>query len=340
MDAQLFGAERRPERGHDQGQAGRGVGRDQPVGQPVQPGQLTAGGGVNRLAGDQRHHVVRVCADRIQVGHDPALAQDHDAVGQPEHLIDVVAGQQDRRALLPQPGDQLLHLGRLHHPERSGGLVQGQQPGLAAHGPGHRHQLALAAGQRADPPGGVPQRDTQAVELGRRRPVEPAVGEHHAARFPAEQHVGGDVEVLAQRQVLPDHGDTLPGGGGWVAGDPVAGDVHLTLAGHDVPGDAAHQRGLARAVLARQGDQLAGTDGQVHAVQGLNCAVPDGQARNRQQRHHRWLGQLGGCDHSLIVWQLDQWSTHRPGHDPHASGPGRYGWSRAPRWVQGIRTAR
>ena len=350
VNAEPFGVQRRPERGHDQRQAGRGVGRHQPVGQAMQPGELAAGSGVHRLAGDQRHHIVRVGADRVEVGDDPALAQHHDAVGQPEHLIDVVAGQQDRGALLAQPGDELLDLSRLHHPERGGGLVQGQQPGFAAHGPGHGHQLALAAGQRTDLAGGVTQRDAQAVEQGGRRPVEAAVGEHHPARLAAEQHVGRDVQVLAQGQVLPDHGHALPGRGGRVRGDPAAGDVDLTLAGGDVPGDAAHQRGLAGAVLAGQRDQLARADGQAHAVQGLDRTEPGGQTGHRQQRRHRWLGQLGSCDHSLIVWPVRparqfrryrsvQWTAPgAPG--PPATSPMAYCFPAAARWRAGCRPTR
>ena len=52
--------------------------------------------------------------------------------------------------------------------------------------------------------------------------------------------------------------------------------------GHDVPGDAADQGALARAVLARQGDQLTGPDGQVHAVQGGQRPEPRPQPGDRQ----------------------------------------------------------
>jgi len=63
------------------------------------------------MAGKQRHHVVGVRVARAQVRHDAALAQHHDAVGEAEHLVDVMAGEQDRRALLPQAHDQLFYLG-------------------------------------------------------------------------------------------------------------------------------------------------------------------------------------------------------------------------------------
>ena len=126
MNAEPFAAERGPERGQDQREARRGVGGDQAVGEPVQPGQLAAGGGVDLLAGQQRDHVVGVRVGRAQVRDDPALAQHHDAIGEPEHLVDVVAGQQDGRTLLPQVHDQRFDLGRFLDAERGRGLVQGE----------------------------------------------------------------------------------------------------------------------------------------------------------------------------------------------------------------------
>ena len=83
----------------------------------MQPGELLAGGGVDLLAGDQRDHVVGVGVGGTQVAHDPALPQHHDAVGEPEHLVDVVAGQQDRGALLPEAHDEFFDLGRFLHAE-------------------------------------------------------------------------------------------------------------------------------------------------------------------------------------------------------------------------------
>ncbi len=124
VNAQPLGAERRAERGQDQRQARARVGAHQAVCQPVQPGELAAGGGVDRLTGQQRDHVVRVRVGRAQVSEDPALAQHHDAVGEPEHLVDVVAGEQDRGALLAQVHDQLFDLSRFLDTQARGRLVQ------------------------------------------------------------------------------------------------------------------------------------------------------------------------------------------------------------------------
>jgi len=44
------------------------------------------------------------------------------------------------------------------------------------------------------------------------------VREQLPAALPAEQQVGGDAEVLAQRQVLPDEPDAVPGGSHRVGG--------------------------------------------------------------------------------------------------------------------------
>ena len=325
MHAQLLRAEGRAERGQDQRQARGGIGRHQPVGEAVQPGQLAVRGGVHRLSRQQGHHVVRVGAQRVQIGDDPALPQHQDPVGQPEHLVDVVAREQDRGALFPQPGDELLDLGRLDDPERCGGLVEGQQPRLAAHGAGHGHQLALAARQGADQAGGVPDRDTETVQQRRRGRVETAFREDHPARLPAEQNVRRHVEVLAQRQVLPDHGDALAGHSGRVRVDLAAGEEDLALRGGDVPGNAADQRRLAGAVLPGQGDKLTGADRQVHPVKGPHGPECDTETGHGQQWRRHYLGQLGSCNHVLIVWPVPRPRYLRAWAPDAASSLGRAG---------------
>ena len=104
VDGEPLAAERGAERGQDQRQRRRRVGGDEPPGEPVQPGQLAARGGVHGLPGDERHHVVRVHLARRHLGDHPAVPQHDDPVGEPEHQLRVVAGQQDRGALLRAAG--------------------------------------------------------------------------------------------------------------------------------------------------------------------------------------------------------------------------------------------
>ena len=287
MDAQPLAAERRAERRQDQREAGRRVRRHKPVGQPVQPGQLAAGRGVDLLPGHQRHHVIGVHLLRKHVGHDPAAPEHHDPVGQAKHLIDVVAGEQDRRAPLTQAGDQLLHLGSLDDAQRRGRLVEQQHPGLAGHRTRHGHHLALAAGERPHSPGGVRQRDVIAAEHRLGGGVETDVGQQLPAPLPAEQQVRGDIQVLAEREVLPDDRDPL-------ARDRQRNMRNGLAIEHDLPArrphvtrDAAHQGGLARPVLPSQGDKLARPDREVDAVQCPDRAEPDREPRHREQRPGR-----------------------------------------------------
>ena len=316
MNAQPLAAEGRAERGQDQRQARRRVGRDQPVGEPVQPGELLAGGRDRLPTGDQRNHVIGVGIGRAHLAHDPALPQDDDAVGEAEHLVDVVAGQQDRGALLPQRHDQLFDLRCFLHAERGGRLVQGQQPGLAAHGPRHRHQLPLPTGQRADVARRVAERDAQRGQQFRGGHVETGVRQQQPAAFLAEHDVGGDVQVVAQGQVLPDHRDPLLDRRGLVGRHAPTREEHLAAGRDHFAGDAADQGGLARAVLASQRDELTGLHAEVDVLQGAEPAEADAQPGYGQQ----WSGRGGarrtgaGLDAARLVLRACFGRCHRTGH--------------------------
>ncbi len=188
------------------------------IGQVVQPVQLAAGRNVDRLPGQEGRHLVGVGQLRLDFGDHLSPVEDHDPIGQPEHLVDVVRDEQDGGSLLGEAGRQVFHLRRLGHSEGSGGLVQDEQLRPVPHGSGHRHQLALPAREGPDDGRGVRQRDAQPVEQRGGIGMRPGGGEHHPARLPAEKQVGGHVEVVAQSQVLPDHGHAQ------ALGAPPAGD--------------------------------------------------------------------------------------------------------------------
>ena len=119
---------------------------DQPVGEPVQPAELAARRGVHLLSGQQRDHVVGVGAARVEVAHDPPLPHYHDPVGQPEHLLDVVTGKQDRRALLAQAHDQRFDLGRF--PDARGTRLARPAPAAAAGSASRGRRRQAGAGRR------------------------------------------------------------------------------------------------------------------------------------------------------------------------------------------------
>ena len=82
---------------------------------------------------------------------EPAVVHDADPVRQVEHVVDVVADQEDADALGLELADQVADLGRLGRAERSGRLVHDQDPGVEVDGPRDGHRLALAAGERLRP---------------------------------------------------------------------------------------------------------------------------------------------------------------------------------------------
>ena len=71
--------------------------------------------------------------------------------------------------------------------------------------------------------------------------------------------------------------------------------------GGDVAGDAAHQGGLAGAVLARQGDQLAGPHPEIDAFECGQRAEAHRQAGHRQQGRRCLVLVSGGGGHGHIV---------------------------------------
>src|SRR5207237_1400695 len=83
--------------------------------------------------------------------------------------------------------------------------------------------------------------------------------EPRAARLQAQGDVLGDGQVGEQRRLLVDGGDAeVAGADGVVVGDGLAVDFQGAGVGGDGAGDDLDERGLAGAVLADQGVDLAG----------------------------------------------------------------------------------
>ena len=274
VDAQLLLADRGGHGRDDQGQRGRRFHLRQLLDQAAQAAELAAGGRVDLDAELQRHHVVGVDLERRHLGHHLALAEHDDAVGQVEHLVQLVGDEQDRRARPPQVAhgvEQHLGLGLAQRRRR---LVEHDQPGVAVERPGHGDGLALPARQRRHRPGQVRDRD---VEPGQHPPglgVHLGPVEHDLGPLPAEEQVGDRVEVVAQRQVLPHHGHAGVGRGVGARAERPTVDPHLALVGIEDPPDALDQRRLAGTVVADQRHHLAGRHGERHAPQHLQVAEP------------------------------------------------------------------
>ena len=164
----------------------------------------------------------------------------------------------------------------------AGGLVGQQQLGVVDEGAGHAHALLLAAGELA-------------------RQVCGAVGQADAVEglegFLLVGHrvvVLGDHDVLEGRQVadevelLEDEADGAAAHLGELVGGQV-GDVvavqHDGALGGGVHGaDDVHERGLAGAGGADDGDPLAARDLEGHVVEGVQVPIDLGDALEAQQR--------------------------------------------------------
>ena len=108
--------------------------------------------------------------------------------------------------------------------------------------------------------------------------VEQPNAEHGAPRLAAEEQVAGDVDRVAQRQVLIDHLDPpAPGLGRRGEGDGGAVELDPAGIGHVGPGDDLGQRRLAGGIVADQPEHLAGEQVEIDAAQRLDGAeaLPD-----------------------------------------------------------------
>ena len=100
---------------------------------------------------------------------DLAVLHHRDPVGEVEHVMDVVADEENADALRLELLDELADLRRLGRPERRGRLVHDQDAGVEMDRARDRDRLALAAGERGH-------RLLEAAEVG----IEPP---HHLARL-------------------------------------------------------------------------------------------------------------------------------------------------------------
>ena len=107
------------------------------------------------------------------------------------------------------------------------------------------------------------------------------LGARGACRVAEQAADQGEVLPAGQRRldrgVLPGEADHAADGDR-LFDHVVAGDPHDAGVGPDEGGDGADEGGLARAVGPEQGDELAGLDGEVEAVEGLDGAEALGQA--------------------------------------------------------------
>ena len=166
-------------------------------------------------------------------------------------------------------GDALVELLDDDRGETHRQLVEQEQRGVGGDRPGHGEHLLLATRQRA---GHLLAALLQPRELGERLVLQlrergAGMGEH--------PEVLGDGEVREDAPALGH--EAHPGPGQRVGARPLhlaTADQQLPAGRHDLPAADPEGRGLAGAVGAEQGVDLAGLDGEVHTVEHVDGAVP------------------------------------------------------------------
>jgi hypothetical protein len=222
---------------------------------------------------DDRAGKVRLERRRGVVGHDVAVIDHGDAVGQAIGLFEVLRGEQHRRALGDQLADDGPQLGAALNVEARGGLVQKEYRRALHEGGGHVEAPPHAARVGAHRPvGGVAQVETREQLVGAR----PHVGAAHLGE-PADEtqvlaagEVGVDGRALAGEPDLKAHLRTL-------AHDVVAHDLGVAAVGAQDGGQHAHRGRLAGAVGAEQAEDAARRHLEVDAVERRDRAESLGQ---------------------------------------------------------------
>src|ERR1051326_6023142 len=124
--------------------------------------------------------------------------------------------------------------------------------------------------------------------------VERIALQHERRAFRAEKDVLGDGEMRAERELLVDVGDAasprVDRGRGRVRR---AVDRHRAGVGAEKTGEDVEQRALAGAVLADERVHFAGTQAEVHAVEG-DCRAETLREAAQLENHSRYCSS-GGC---------------------------------------------
>ncbi len=222
---------------------------------------------------------------------DQAVDHDIAAMGEFQRVVGVLLDDQHGQAVLPVQGpDRVENLPRDQGGEAERGFVQHQQARAAHQGAADRQHLLLAAGQRAAALGHA--------LLEPRKQREDALQPAGAIGLAAVGGVGAHLQVFRNAHARENPaafrrlGDAQPGD--FVrrhVGDVLPVEFDLAGAGAGLAEDRHHQRRLAGAVGADQGDDLARLDLEVDALQRLDLAVGRAQAADREQ------GRCGGRGH-------------------------------------------
>src|SRR5207245_2075825 len=207
-------------------------------------------------------------------------APDHgDAIRDLEDLVELVADEDDARALRAKLPEHAEDLARLLRREDGGWLVEDEDPRVAVDRLKDLNALLLADGELIDAGRGL---DIEPQLLREQQDPLRRLGEVEdladANDLLSENDVLGDREDRDQHEVLVHHADPACDRVGGVADrHGPAVDADLAFVRRDEAVEDVHERRLARAVLAEQRVDLAfaevEVDRVVHVIAGLLALV-------------------------------------------------------------------
>ena len=205
-------------------------------------------------------------------GRDAAVAQHGAAVGDGDHLVETMGDVDHGGAVCLHAGEHRKQPLDLALFERRRGLVENEDTALPAQRLGDRHQLALGEAERGDGPVGIGV-EVELSEHGARGRAHACAIDHGERAEPshrkvAERDVFRDRQRRHQAQLLRDGHDARRNRVARTGKMPLlAIDSHHAAIGTENPAQDADQRGLAGAVLADNGVDLAESDVEVDAVE-------------------------------------------------------------------------
>ena len=250
-------------------------------------------------------------------GDQGAVAQNRDAVGELEDLLHAVADIDDRDALAVEAADEGEEGVGFLAGQVAGGLVEDEKAGAAHGGARGGDELLLADGEGGERSGGVDVK-AEIVEdlLGLAAHVAFAEQDAAGQTLVAQEHVGCDVEVPAEDDLLVDGVDAA-GDGVLRRGerDLLAAPKDRTGAAHDGAGEDLDHRRFAGAVLAHQRVDLAFAEGEIAGLERVGGAVAFVDAtelhdRNGGHGRQPMSGFSSACDLALL--RLDMSITVTP----------------------------
>jgi len=216
------------------------------------------------------------------------VVDEGDAVTQPLGLLEVVGGEQDRRALAVDPLDVLPQLEAQLDVDSGGGFVQDQQPRPVHERAGEGDPTLHAAGEKACALVALVGQREDLEQLGRARPAV-ALGHPEVAAVIVERLLDGEKEV--QVELLGGQADALARLT-VVVDRVVAEDLDRPRGRARQPGRAVDQGRLAGPVGSEQAEEVTGSDLQRDVLERLGPRrialdeVLDGERGRRRLRGH------------------------------------------------------